>query len=98
MNVIVEDVNDNAPVFTNPEYNASVSEDESVGFSVLSVSASDADQPGTANSRVRYTFDGGDSGNGSFYIEPSGGKFTRTRVSRATSIWGDNYIVHALCT
>ena len=73
MHIFIEDINDNAPVFSRAEYAASISEDKSVGSSVIKVSASDRDKPGTPNSQVRYTFQGGDNGNGSFYVEYAGG-------------------------
>ncbi|KAF6018704.1 CELSR1 [Bugula neritina] len=73
LHVVVLDINDNAPKFGKAEYTASIAEDESVGSSVITLSASDDDKPGTDNSQVRYTFDGGNNGNGSFYIEYSGG-------------------------
>ena len=71
---MIEDVNDNPPVFGEPEYETSIPEDSSTGTSVITVAATDRDQPGTPNSQVRYTFEGGDDGNGSFTIEESGGR------------------------
>lgn len=84
MHVVVLDINDNAPVFSKPMYEASVSEDRDVDYSVITISATDADQPGTPNSQIFYTFEGGDDGDGSFHIEHSGG---RLRLS----------ICHTLC-
>lgn len=63
-------------MFSQSEYTASISEDKSVGSSVITVSATDRDKPGTPNSQVRYTFTGGDNGNGSFYVEYAGGRST----------------------
>ncbi|NWX08537.1 PCDGE protein, partial [Caloenas nicobarica] len=48
----VTDANDNAPVFAQDRYRASLPEDASVGWTVLNVSASDADA-GT-NARITY--------------------------------------------
>lgn len=53
--IVVQDVNDNAPKFTKESYKTRVDEDISIGTSVLSVSAIDADFG--VNGRVRYTFD-----------------------------------------
>lgn len=83
--VIVVDVNDNAPVFLKPSYSGKVSEDSFVGTSVLSVSASDEDIG--LNGRIRYSFEGGNSGNGDFAIDPTLGiirtfkELDRERVS-----------------
>ena len=51
-------------------------ENSTIGSSVIMVTAKDKDQPGTPNSQVRYTFNGGNNGNGSFYIEQAGGRST----------------------
>lgn len=40
---ICTDVNDNAPVFTNPDVTFSIDEDEAVGFLVGTVAANDLD-------------------------------------------------------
>ncbi|XP_013927607.1 PREDICTED: protocadherin-23, partial [Thamnophis sirtalis] len=50
----VADRNDQAPVFAQPRYRATVSEAASAGSVVLRLSASDADEPGSRNSQVRY--------------------------------------------
>ncbi|XP_064886349.1 protocadherin gamma-B5 isoform X12 [Columba livia] len=50
----VTDANDNAPVFTQDRYRASLREDAPLGSTVLNVSASDADA-GT-NARITYSF------------------------------------------
>jgi len=72
--ITILDVNDNPPVFGQPEYAASVSEDVPVDWSVAAVTATDRDQPGTVNAQVMYTFEHGNDGNGSFYIEHSTGE------------------------
>ncbi|XP_028998199.1 protocadherin Fat 1a isoform X2 [Betta splendens] len=43
VDIILEDVNDNAPVFLSKSYNASISEASVIGTSVLQVSAKDSD-------------------------------------------------------
>ncbi|XP_063166591.1 protocadherin-23 [Candoia aspera] len=50
----VADLNDQAPAFAQPSYRATVSEAASPGTVVLRLSASDADEPGSRNSQVRY--------------------------------------------
>lgn len=88
--VIVVDVNDNAPVFLKPFYTGKVSEDSLVGTSVLSISASDEDIG--LNGRIRYSFEGGNSGNGDFTLDPTLGiiriskELDRERVSRYSLI------------
>ncbi|XP_072295764.1 protocadherin gamma-A3-like isoform X6 [Eucyclogobius newberryi] len=51
-NLKISDVNDNAPVFTRALYSATLSENNSPGLSVLSVTAKDPDE--NQNARVSY--------------------------------------------
>ncbi|KAM3867167.1 protocadherin gamma-A2-like [Diretmus argenteus] len=51
--ITVLDVNDNAPVFTQPVYKASVKENAAVGTVVLTVTATDADHG--SNGRITYS-------------------------------------------
>ncbi len=67
----IEDVNDNDPVFKQEIYNARVPEDALVGTSIVTISATDKDIG--LNGRVRYTFEGGNSGGGDFVIDPTVG-------------------------
>ncbi|XP_030062620.1 cadherin EGF LAG seven-pass G-type receptor 3 [Microcaecilia unicolor] len=69
--IIVKDVNDNAPQFVNAHYQGSVSEDALPFTSVLQISATDRDAH--ANGRVQYTFQNGEDGDGDFTIEPTSG-------------------------
>ncbi|KAG5892988.1 hypothetical protein JTB14_031839 [Gonioctena quinquepunctata] len=57
--VKVLDENDNSPVFDPKQYSASVSENASIGASVLQVSATDIDDG--LNGRVRYSISSGDT-------------------------------------
>ncbi|XP_062963422.1 protocadherin-23 isoform X2 [Cynocephalus volans] len=50
----VSDLNDQAPLFSQEHYRASVSEAAAPGTAVLWVSASDADEAGTDHARLRY--------------------------------------------
>ncbi|XP_029926702.1 cadherin-5 [Myripristis murdjan] len=52
--VQVTDINDNSPVFTK-QYNGSIMERSRMGTKVVEVSATDADDPTTANGELRYT-------------------------------------------
>ncbi|XP_019384093.1 PREDICTED: protocadherin-16, partial [Crocodylus porosus] len=74
LSVLVLDVNDEAPVFTQPDYEAGVRENLLAGTSVLQVQATDRDLG--ANGEVRY---GGLSG-GPFSIHPQTGLITTTRA------------------
>ncbi|KAK7121465.1 hypothetical protein R3I93_022530 [Phoxinus phoxinus] len=69
--IIIIDANDNAPQFLRDIYQGTVFEDAPVYTSVLQVSASDRDSG--SNGRLSYTFQGGDDGEGDFFIEPYSG-------------------------
>ena len=69
--IILHDVNDNAPVFKRATYTASVSEDTVVGSSVLEVSASDADLG--LNAQIRFSLSEQDIRDGHFAIDQSNG-------------------------
>lgn len=69
--IIILDANDNAPQFLRDLYQGTVFEDAPVYTSVLQISASDRDSG--SNGRLSYTFQGGDDGEGDFFIEPYSG-------------------------
>ncbi|XP_066504962.1 cadherin EGF LAG seven-pass G-type receptor 1 [Hoplias malabaricus] len=69
--ILLIDANDNTPQFLRDIYQGTVFEDAPVYTSVLQVSASDRDSG--SNGRVSYTFQGGDDGEGDFFIEPYSG-------------------------
>ncbi|XP_019369272.1 PREDICTED: cadherin EGF LAG seven-pass G-type receptor 2, partial [Gavialis gangeticus] len=71
LEILVNDVNDNAPQFLRDNYQGSVYEDVPAFTSVLQVSATDRDSG--LNGRVFYTFQGGDDGDGDFIIESTSG-------------------------
>uniref|UniRef100_A0A8C8VMJ4 Cadherin EGF LAG seven-pass G-type receptor 2 n=1 Tax=Pelusios castaneus TaxID=367368 RepID=A0A8C8VMJ4_9SAUR len=71
LEILVNDVNDNAPQFLRDGYQGSVYEDVPAFTSVLQVSATDRDSG--LNGRVFYTFQGGDDGDGDFIIESTSG-------------------------
>ncbi|XP_072492047.1 cadherin-16 [Notamacropus eugenii] len=52
--VHVKDVNDHVPQFTEAEYTGTLSQGTHAGIPFLYLSATDGDEPGTANSDLRY--------------------------------------------
>ncbi|KAF4011869.1 hypothetical protein G4228_003419 [Cervus hanglu yarkandensis] len=58
VNVSVQDINDNPPVFGSSHYQAGVPEDAAVGSSVLQVAAADADEGTNADIRYRLQDEG----------------------------------------
>ncbi|XP_069062320.1 cadherin EGF LAG seven-pass G-type receptor 3 [Pleurodeles waltl] len=81
--IMVNDVNDNAPQFVSAHYQGTVSEDALPFTSVLQISATDRDAH--ANGRVQYTFQNGEDGDGDFTIEPTSGIIrTVRRLDRET--------------
>uniref|UniRef100_A0A8C6UQP7 Cadherin domain-containing protein n=1 Tax=Neogobius melanostomus TaxID=47308 RepID=A0A8C6UQP7_9GOBI len=52
--VIVIDMNDNKPIFTQDLYTGEVAESSPLNYEILQVKATDADQEGTSNAAVRY--------------------------------------------
>ncbi|XP_069797890.1 cadherin EGF LAG seven-pass G-type receptor 2 isoform X4 [Narcine bancroftii] len=71
LEILVNDVNDNAPQFLRDHYQGSIYEDVPTFTSVLQISANDRDSG--LNGRVFYTFQGGDDGDGDFIIETTSG-------------------------
>ena len=60
--ITVYDVNDNAPVFQRSQYSLVIREDVSVPSTHITLIATDADQPGNANSAIRYQIESGNVG------------------------------------
>ncbi|KAM9509911.1 neural-cadherin-like [Guaruba guarouba] len=58
--IFISDVNDNKPVFTQSVYEVNVDEDQDVGSTIITVSATDEDE-GT-NARLRYQITAGNTG------------------------------------
>lgn len=69
--ISLTDVNDNAPQFKVPLYQASIPEDALIGTSVIQISATDQDIG--LNGRVRYTLSDKDKEDGSFVVDPTSG-------------------------
>ncbi|XP_077579230.1 protocadherin-16-like [Stigmatopora nigra] len=70
LTVVVEDVNDNAPVFTQDSYRVTVSEHLAEGSALLAVSATDSDSGD--NGKIIYSVRW--SSGGSFSVDPNNGK------------------------
>ncbi|XP_060593837.1 cadherin-23-like [Ruditapes philippinarum] len=68
LTIIVKDINDNTPIFTKTYYSTNIVENTKVGESVLTVSASDADETGN-NSKISYSFSNDTSPSGLFRID-----------------------------
>uniref|UniRef100_A0A4W5JBD6 Protocadherin Fat 4 n=1 Tax=Hucho hucho TaxID=62062 RepID=A0A4W5JBD6_9TELE len=67
VNVTIQDINDNPPMFDHDQYQTSVFEDAAVGSSVLQITASDRDEG--ANADIGYFLDEGTP----FQIDPKAG-------------------------
>ncbi|XP_030621289.1 protocadherin alpha-3-like [Chanos chanos] len=76
ININVEDINDNIPVFDKPLYKTRVSENAPYGTSVITVHATDTDEG--LNGEVIYSFIDNDNDNGLdvFSIDPETGLIT----------------------
>lgn len=70
--ITVDDINDNAPIFEQSDYEETVSESTSVGTPIKQISAVDRDLSGTANSLVAYDITSGND-RGLFRIDESTG-------------------------
>ncbi|XP_021344023.1 cadherin EGF LAG seven-pass G-type receptor 2-like isoform X2 [Mizuhopecten yessoensis] len=69
--VIINDMNDNSPEFSQKAYEGSVVENAQDGFRVLQITATDRDEQD--NAFVQYTFQGGNDGDGDFEIDSASG-------------------------
>ncbi|XP_030621866.1 protocadherin Fat 4 [Chanos chanos] len=67
VNVTIQDINDNPPIFDQDHYQTSVYEDAAIGSSVLQITATDQDEG--ANADIRYFLDEGTP----FQIDPKAG-------------------------
>ena len=90
LEVTILDSNDNAPQFTGLPYQAAVIKRVVTGLSVFNVSATDADEPGTPQSTVRFAITGGNNG-GYFSIDPVAG--TIVTVLSLCSLVADTLIL-----
>ncbi|WAQ94295.1 CELR1-like protein [Mya arenaria] len=86
--VNILDVNDNAPQFENTIYTATIYDTVSNGYSLLTVSASDAD----ATTQLKYYIRAGDSSN-TFGIDQSSGHLTVTTSTNIQASTTPSYIL-----
>lgn len=77
VSITILDVNDNAPVFQNEPYSASISEDAEAGHPVIRVEATDDDSG--SNGEVTYSITSGDP-DGYFAIDADAGKITTAKL------------------
>ncbi|XP_061658390.1 protocadherin Fat 3-like isoform X4 [Syngnathoides biaculeatus] len=94
VDVVVLDVNDNAPTFQKPAYSAVVPENAMIGTSVLQVFAQDQDAD--KNSRVRYeivsdTYNSSDY----FHVERDSGLLLTARLLDYELVQRFNFVVRA---
>ncbi|EDO35413.1 predicted protein, partial [Nematostella vectensis] len=87
--ITVQDVNDNAPVFTSDEFTVSIAENVDDGTTVITVTATDPDAGD--NAKVSYATYGGSHGN-KFAIDASSGRiYTTGTFDRETK---DDYSIN----
>ncbi|KAL2077692.1 hypothetical protein ACEWY4_027196 [Coilia grayii] len=67
VNVTIQDINDNPPLFEKDQYETSIFEDAAIGSNVLQITATDQDEG--ANADIRYFLDEGTP----FQIDPKDG-------------------------
>lgn len=70
--ITVEDINDNAPVFEQSDFEETVGESTEVGTSIKTISATDADLPSTPSSEVSFEITSGND-KGWFTIDQNSG-------------------------
>ncbi|KFM65286.1 Protocadherin-like wing polarity protein stan, partial [Stegodyphus mimosarum] len=90
----ISDVNDNPPNFDPNAYVSAVSEDALIGTSVLQIFATDKDLG--LNGQIRYTFTGGDNGDGAFRVDPTSGIIRTNRILDRESVSLYNLIAYAV--
>ncbi|XP_042896981.1 protocadherin-like wing polarity protein stan isoform X2 [Parasteatoda tepidariorum] len=90
----VSDVNDNPPNFDPSSYVNAVSEDALVGTSVLQIFATDKDLG--LNGQIRYTFSGGDNGDGAFRVDPTSGIIRTNRMLDRESVSLYNLVAYGV--
>ncbi|XP_041349529.1 cadherin-23-like [Gigantopelta aegis] len=79
--ITVNDLNDNAPVFTPVNVTISVTEAATVGTSIITVVANDVDSAGNQNNAITYALT-----DAFFQINPSTGEITTTAALNRESI------------
>ncbi|XP_015197069.2 protocadherin Fat 3 isoform X3 [Lepisosteus oculatus] len=93
VNINLTDVNDNAPVFSRDAYSAVISEDASIGESVVKLMAEDVDSP--VNGQILYSIVSGDREN-QFFIDPITGLMKVNKHLDRETVSGYSLAVRAL--
>lgn len=85
-NVEIEvlDVNDNSPKFKESSYQASINENLPAGTRVIQISATDIDAG--INGQVKYTFEGGNSGEDAFVVDEISGIVRTNKILDRESV------------
>ena len=60
--ITVNDINDNAPLFQRSQYSLTIREDVTVPSAQITLVVTDADEPGSVNSAIRYQIESGNVG------------------------------------
>uniref|UniRef100_A0A915HH22 Cadherin domain-containing protein n=1 Tax=Romanomermis culicivorax TaxID=13658 RepID=A0A915HH22_ROMCU len=71
LEIVIDDFNDNYPIFQKPNYTVSIPEDLPIGTSFLQVSANDNDSG--QNGRLSYAILTAENDGKDFYVDPSSG-------------------------
>ncbi|RWS32013.1 hypothetical protein B4U80_09028, partial [Leptotrombidium deliense] len=90
----ISDINDNAPQFKQAAYKSSISEDSLIGTSVVQIYAHDVDLG--LNGQVRYSFQAGNDGDGSFVIDPTSGVIRTNKLLDRESVATYDLLAYAV--
>ncbi|ESN92666.1 hypothetical protein HELRODRAFT_147035, partial [Helobdella robusta] len=71
--VRIQDRNDNAPIFDPPSYAFFIHENNRPGLPILTVTATDSDQPNHPNSKIVYSLPDGELSRDHIAIDPHSG-------------------------
>lgn len=89
--IVIQDINDNSPIFNPSQYEKKVYEDVKVGTSLLKVTATDADEVGR-NSDIQYTIAAGQQNSQVFSINSKTGEISLSAALDREK--KDRYILH----
>uniref|UniRef100_A0A4W5KZU5 Cadherin domain-containing protein n=1 Tax=Hucho hucho TaxID=62062 RepID=A0A4W5KZU5_9TELE len=93
VNINLTDVNDNAPMFSRDVYTAVVSEDATIGESIVKLTAEDVDSQ--VNGDILYSIVSGDREN-QFFIDPLSGMVKVNKQLDRETVSGYSLAVRAL--
>jgi hypothetical protein len=83
VSIVLRDANDNSPIFSPSTYSATVDDSALVGNTILRVACSDKDQPGTANSALRYKIVSDEETKSTFQVNSDGDIILMRRLNFA---------------